>query len=95
MKYTFYKICCKNETIMDCYVSVTADMDKTISKHTKRYKKNHPNKLYQCIRNNGGLKNWEIKIILNYEAKPNEDLTIILKHYILGYNANLNYEDGI
>ena len=92
MKYTFYRICCKDPDIKDCYVSASTDLDKTISKHTKRIKKDNQGLLYQCIRDNGGVSNWNVIPFYYYDTiKENEDITPILKHFILSYNANLNY----
>ena len=93
MKYIFYRIECKDPNVKDCYVSATTDINKTIRKHTKRVYKNHPSKLYQCIRSNGYVSNWNIRLITEYETHTDEDITHILKHYILCYNANLNYEE--
>ena len=88
-KYTFYRIICKDPNIKDCFVGVTVDLDKAIMKHSKRIKKNNPSCLYKLIRDNGGISNWCIHIIIEYETiSKDEDITPILKHYILCYNAN-------
>jgi len=92
MRYTFYRIVCKDPDIKDCYVSSTTNLDKTISKHTKRIKKKYHDKLYQCIIDNGGVSNWNIIPFYYYDTiKEDEDINPILKHFILSYNANLNY----
>ena len=92
MKNTFYRIVCKDPNIKDCYISATLDLNKTISKHTKRIKKDRQGLLYQCIRDNGGVSNWIIIPFYHHETiTNNEDITPILKHFILAYNANLNY----
>ena len=67
-KYIFYKIHCKDENIKDCYISATVDMDLTVKKHSKRIRKGHQGRLYQCIQNNGGINNWKITPLATYET---------------------------
>jgi len=92
MKYTFYKIHCKDIVIKDCYISATTDMDLTVRKHSKRFRKGHQSRLYNFIRDNGGLENWKIQPLAHYETLyDGEKIDSIIKHYILCCNAPLNY----
>jgi len=94
VKYTFYAIKCKDENITDCYISATTDMQLTVKKHTKRYKKGHQSRLYNFIREHGGLEAWLIQPLSTYETLyNNENITLIIKHYILSLNGTLNYEE--
>lgn len=63
---TVYIIKCKNKNILNCYISSTNNFDKMNSLF--KYKcNNNKNKLYQFIRASGGVQNWEIKVLSEYE----------------------------
>jgi hypothetical protein len=52
-----YKIYCKNQDITDCYIGSTKDFNRRISEHRYTFK-NKNNKLYNFIREHGGIDNW-------------------------------------
>ena len=70
VKYTFYAIKCKDESITDCYVSATTDMQLSVKKHTKRFKKGHQSRLYNFIREHGGLEAWLIPVSYTHLTLP-------------------------
>jgi hypothetical protein len=95
-KYIFYKIESKDPNITDCYVSATVDLNTSVKKHSKRLRKGHPGRLYEFIRNNGGITEWKITPLATYETiYENESIIPIIKHYILCCNATLNYNEDL
>jgi len=60
----FYKFCCKNDNILNCYVGHTSNFNRRKSEHKSRCNnekdKKYNFKLYQLIRENGGFDNWRM-----------------------------------
>jgi hypothetical protein len=62
-----YKLCINDDTVDDCYIGSTFDIDSRKSQH--KYACNNINnkdynlKLYKFIRNNGGYDKWSFKIL--------------------------------
>jgi group I intron endonuclease len=92
--YFIYKICCKNETITDCYIGQTINFKKRIYEHKKscynenRRCFNYP--VYVFIRENGGWDNFKIEIIEQIEC--DNKLNAYEKEYYWcnQFNATLN-----
>lgn len=65
--YTIYKICCKDETVTDCYVGRTSNFNLRINNHKSdcyNTNKHHYNlKLYQFIREHSGFDNWNFEVL--------------------------------
>jgi hypothetical protein len=63
----FYKLVCKDPTILDCYVGHTTNHNTRKANHKtcciNEHSKHYNLYVYQFIRNNGGWNNWEMIII--------------------------------
>ena len=90
--YTFYQIRCKDENIKQTYVACTTNLIDTVRKLKKRVEntQKYDDKIYQFIRDNDGIDNFEIKII-DTKNISKKDVLPILKHYIMEYNSTLNF----
>jgi hypothetical protein len=70
-----YKIVCKDENITDCYVGHTIDFRQRKRQHKESCNNeksiHYNNKLYQTIRSNGGLDNWNM---IEIEKFPCENI---------------------
>lgn len=93
--YTFYKIVCKDENIKDCYVGKTKDFKNRIKNH--KSKCNNENsaqynfKLYQFIRENGNIDNWNI-IEIEKDEYDDKEACLRERYWFEELNANLNSE---
>ena len=91
--YIFYKIFCKDDNIKDLYVGKTKDLKKRWYSHKfncNNEKSNRHNlKLYQFIRENGGIDNWNI-IEIEKGEYDDKDSAIRERYWIEELNANLN-----
>lgn len=78
VKSTIYKIVCKDPSITDCYVGRTIDVTSRFTQHRTCFNNcnstNHNYKVYQKIREFGGLTNWEFIEIETIEHEPKETL---------------------
>jgi hypothetical protein len=91
---TIYKISCKDESIIDCFVGSTTSHLKMKSRHKsncndengKEY--NYP--LYRFIRDHGGLKNWEFILLEDYPCRNKKQLNIRERYWYEKLNATLN-----
>ena len=92
-EYIYYKIICKNENIKDIYVGKTLDFKMRIYKHKSdcynEKKKNYNLKLYQYIRENGGINNWNF-IEIEKGEYDNEESALKERELIEELNATLN-----
>ena len=92
--YSFYKIVCKDENIKDCYVGKTKNLKKRWNNHKSscynENSKNYNSKLYQYIRENNGLDNFNI---IEIETNEYDDkYSAIRERYLIEeFNANLNF----
>jgi len=85
-----YKIYCKNPEIKDCYIGSTCNFKNRVSNHKSAYNTEN-NKLYECIRNNGGWDNWEFTIINEYRiSMTTNELLKKEKKYIEKFIPALN-----
>ena len=61
-EYIYYKIVSKDENIKDCYVGKTTNFKKRVRNHksdcNNEKKRSYNIKLYQYIRENGGINNF-------------------------------------
>ena len=68
---TIYQIYCKDPEITDCYIGSSKNYERRISahKHSCKNEKRHEHNifLYKFIRENGGFKNWNFKILNQIE----------------------------
>ncbi len=91
--FTIYGIFCKNEKINDCYIGSTDNFKIRIKNHINTYncKKSigYNLKVYEFIRNNGGINNWEFKK-LNEINTNREEIVKIEQIYIDSYFSTLN-----
>ena len=91
--FTFYKIVSIDENIKDCYVGKTKNFKNRIIDHKSncynQSRKCYNIKLYQFIRENGGINNWKfIEIETNeYDKK---DSAFRERYWIEELNATLN-----
>ena len=89
----YYQLKCKDEKVTETYVGKTkGTLKKRMSGHKticnlKQHRYKQP-KLYNYIRSNGGIENWEI-ILLEENSSTNE--TGIEMEWINKCNARLNY----
>ena len=93
--YTFYKIVCKDENIKDLYVGKTTDLKKRWYCHksncNNKNDRKYNLKLYQFIRENGNINNWNI-IEIEKGEYDDKDSAIRERYWIEELNANLNSE---
>ncbi len=89
-----YKICCKDTSIIDCYVGSTTCMRRRKSMHKfccnnendKRYNLN----VYEFIRNNGGWNNWDIILVEKVNVSDGYELKKEERKWIEQLDATLN-----
>ena len=108
-EFTFYKIVSKDENIKDCYVGKTKNFKKRVLDHKSNCNnenyKNYNIKLYQYIRENGGINNFNF-IEIETNEYDDKNSAIRERYWIEELNANLNsvipsrtlrqfYEDNI
>lgn len=86
-----YRIYCKDEQIKDVYVGHTTNFMKRKYSH-KIYSSNeiHTEKLYKCIRENGGWNNWDMEEIAKYNCKDLNEARIKEQYHYELLNASLN-----
>ena len=100
-KTNIYKIICKDETIIDCYVGHTTNFIKRTSQHKQNVKNNHPYKVYKFIRSNGGWDNFKMEIVEHFpcetkgEAMVRENQVAVELGATLGIKAYRTKEQEI
>ena len=91
--FTFYKIVSKDDNIKDCYVGKTKNFKNRFLKHKSDcYNKNHKCynlKVYQFIRENSGIDNWDF-IEIETNEYNDKDSAIRERYWIEELNATLN-----
>lgn len=91
MPLTIIKVCCKDDTIKDCYITATNNLVKCSVLYKKKCKKNVNHPLYNTINKNGGYNNWHIKVLEVIEDEDEDyDIHMIVRHYVLMHNATIN-----
>jgi hypothetical protein len=92
-EYTFYKIVSKDENIKELYVGKTTNFKRRVQRHKSScYNENSEEyycKLYQYIRENGGINNWNFIEIETNEYNDKES-ALKEKELIKKLNATLN-----
>ncbi len=92
-EFTFYKIVSKDENIKDCYVGKTKNFKNRISKHKNDYynenRRSYNIKVYQYIRENGGINNFNFIEIEKGEYND-KDSFIKERYWIEELKATLN-----
>jgi hypothetical protein len=94
-EYIYYKIVSIDENIKDCYVGKTTNFKRRVKEHKSdcynKKKKSYNIKLYQYIRENGGINNFNF-IEIETNEYNDKDSAIIERYWIEELNANLNSE---
>ena len=89
MSYYIYKICCD-----DCpdfiYVGSTKAFRQRKNQHKNCYNKEHPQKVYTTIRENGGWDNWRMVILEDCGEITLTEVRIKEEEYRVKLNADLN-----
>jgi hypothetical protein len=89
-----YKISCKDENIKDVYIGATNDFKRRKSEHKKRCKKNiykeYKFKVYEKIREYGGINNWNINVIEKCNVENKFELYSMENQLIRFYKPTLN-----
>jgi len=92
-EYTYYIIVCKDDNIKDCYVGKTKNFKKRIQIHKSDCnninRKIYNIKLYQYMRENGNINNWNF-IQIEKGEYDNKDSAIKERELIEKFNATLN-----
>lgn len=89
-----YKLNCKDINISDIYVGQTSNFNQRYNAHrtssTNSISKIYNLKVYKFIREHGGIENWEMNVIENYEAIDGLDARKRERHWIETLQATLN-----
>jgi hypothetical protein len=95
-KALIYKLVCLDPTITEIYVGSTTNFNERYRNHKKAcyypQAKGHNSKVYEYVRNNGGLDNFRMELVEYY---PTDDKLKLLKRegeLIRELNATLNSE---
>ena len=91
MEYTIYSITCIDEKVKGIYVGSTKDFANRQRDHkldSKNEKKT--NKLYRCINSDGGISNWEFKILELFTCETQTEAFIKERLWYDELGANLN-----
>jgi hypothetical protein len=94
VKTIIYKICCKDNTITECYVGHTTNFKQRKIEH--KYACCNPNsksyniKVYEFIRNNGGFNNWKFVEIEKYPCNSKEEAHMRENYWYFTLKASLN-----
>ena len=89
-----YKIVCKDESVSDCYVGHTTNFPRRKNEHksscNNSNSKNYNFKVYQSIRSNGGLDNWDMIEIEKYPCENIFQVREKERYWIETLGATLN-----
>jgi len=89
-----YKLCCKDKNIKEVYIGSTTNIIKRRSEHKANCKnekrKEHNNKKYKFIRENGGWENWSMIMIEKYPCDNGEERRMREEQIRLEHHNNLN-----
>ena len=92
-EYIYYKIVSKDENIKEIYIGKTTNFKERIRKHKNRYNnengKYYNYNVYQYIRENGGINNFNF-IEIEKGEYDNKDSAIKERYWIENLNATLN-----
>tara|TARA_R110001592_G_scaffold102967_2_gene290225 strand:+ start:352 stop:642 length:291 start_codon:yes stop_codon:yes gene_type:complete len=94
MKGYIYTLTCKDTEIKDYYIGSTLKPKKRMNDHryecSTAWRINYDYKVYQFIRQNGFIDNWEMNIIEEVEITDRKELSIIERKYINEDKPQLN-----
>ena len=90
-----YKISCVDENIKEFYIGSTDDLRCRTNHHKHYYNTKHNYKVYNFIRENGGLSNWEINPIEIFSFLTEEELRQHEQFYMDEYKPQLNCKRAI
>ena len=89
-----YKIFCKDESITECYVGSTTDLNRRKSQHksscTNKNSIDYNRPVYRYIRDNGGFDNWIFEVLENYPCRNKEQLVFRERYWFEKLSATLN-----
>jgi hypothetical protein len=90
-----YEIVCKDVSITQRYIGSTTNLIKRRNNHksscNNEKSKQYNQYVYQFIRDNGGIVNWDVVLIEKViDCKDNENLHKRERHYIESLKAELN-----
>lgn len=88
-KTTIYKLCCNDLSITDVYVGHTTDFTRRKYDHSKN-STHSPYAVYECIRKNGGWKNWTMVLIEEFPCENDLQARARERYWYEQLNANLN-----
>ena len=86
-----YKICCKDEAIIDVYVGSTVNARNR--KHTHKSACNNKDNntiVYRYIRDHGGWENWQFVLLEKFPCKDKQELVIRERYWFELLRAKLN-----
>jgi hypothetical protein len=91
MRGYVYRIFCKNENIIDCYIGSTFNYNVRRSAHKAKARDiNNKLLLYEFIRNHGGMENFNFEILEEADFETKEDLLKRENHHFNLINPTLN-----
>ena len=89
-----YKICCKDRAITDMYIGHTTNFKQRQIEHRYNYRnehaKSHKLRVYECIRSNGGIDNWEFVQIEEYPCDTKKQASCRENYWVFELKATLN-----
>lgn len=98
-KTVIYHFVCQDKTITCSYVGSTTNFVKRKYNHKSSYNneraKNHMNKLYQTIRDNGGWANWEMVPLEEFSCENGIQQTMREQSWINKLKPELNHNPAI
>ena len=85
-----YSIQCLDPEIKEFYIGSTDNFKERVRKHTNSYNSGANYKVYNFIRENGGMSNWEINYIQKFKFLTKEELRVYEQWYLDTYKPELN-----
>ena len=85
-----YSIQCLDENIKEFYIGSSDNFKKRVQSHKDDYNAGRNVKVYNFMRENGGISNWEINYIQKFKFLTKEELRQYEQRYIDDYNPELN-----
>ncbi len=93
-KCKFYRLICRDPTIVEVYVGHTCNETKRRYQHkrdsTYPHRKNHNARVYQFIRNHGGFENWQLLVHEEKKCENKVDVGLRERFWVEHYGATLN-----
>jgi len=89
-----YKISCVDENVEEFYIGSTINLYDRIRQHENLFNTGCKYKVYEFIRQNGGLSNWEISPIEIFKLLDEDELRQYEQFYIDEYKPILNIRNA-